>query len=174
VDAQVAGTVSTGGAVYVVIDDTSGVLQADKVQIAQLSSTSYMAQMLTSTTLAAGENKGSISVKVCSDLSCTTIYGQTSIPYDFTVDSSTNTTGISTLPGVADWETARGSASQTSYVPLTLDSSTFTVRWLQVNMGFEMAISPSGVLYVATSVAYSFQSGGYIPSAQALMAINLH
>lgn len=136
VNAQVAGTISTTGTVYVVFDDTSGVLQADKLQVSQSpnSSTTYIAQMVTSTTLAAGEDKGTINVKVCSDLSCGTIYGETNLPFDFTVESSSNATTLATLTGVSDWQTERGNVSQTSYVPVTLNPSSFSVRWLQTNM----------------------------------------
>ena len=148
-DAEVTGTVSTGGTVYVVIDDTSGVLQADKVQITQFSSTSYMAQVLTSPTLATGEATGSISLKVCSDLSCTKIYGQTSVPYDFVVDSSTNTTPIAALAGASDWATAGGTVSQANYAPVTLNASAFTVRWLQTNME---SLIPGALIVGASSL----------------------
>jgi hypothetical protein len=134
VNAQVSGTVATGSTVYVVIDDTSGILQADKIQITQNSSSSYTAVLVTSTTLAPGEDKGSIGVKVCSDTSCTTVYGATTLPYDFTVESATHITSMSALSGASDWQTERGAASQMSYVPITVDPSTFTVRWLQTNM----------------------------------------
>jgi outer membrane protein assembly factor BamB len=136
VTAQVAGTISTGGTVYVVFDDTSGVLQADKLQVTQSqnSSTAYVAQLVTSTTLAVGEDKGTINVKVCADLACGTVYGETNLPYDFTVASSSNITSIATLTGVSDWQTERGSASQANYLPITLDPSGFTIRWLQTNM----------------------------------------
>lgn len=133
VNAQVAGTVSTGSTIYVFIDDTSGVLQADKVTVTENSPTAYVAHLVTSTSLAPGEHQGSIDVKVCSDSSCGTIYGRTSIPYDFTVESSTNLSSIAGFSGISDWQTARGEAAQTSYVPITLDPSRFTVRWLQTN-----------------------------------------
>ena len=55
-----------------------------------------------------------------------------------------------------------------------VDLSTHQTVWTLWVPGFQMAISPSGMLYVLTSVEYSFQSGGYVPSAQAMMAINLH
>jgi hypothetical protein len=120
--------------VYVVIDDTSGVLQADKVQVTQSSATTYVAQVVTSTTLAEGEDKGSINVRACSDLSCSTVYGETNLPYDFTVESSSNITTLTTLAGISDWQTERGDVSQANYVPITLNPSSFTVRWLQTNM----------------------------------------
>lgn len=41
-----------------------------------------------------------------------------------------------------------------------VDLSTHQTVWTLWVPGFQMAISPSGMLYVATSVAYSFQSGG--------------
>jgi outer membrane protein assembly factor BamB len=55
-----------------------------------------------------------------------------------------------------------------------VDLSTHQTVWTLWIPGFQMAISPSGILYVLTSVEYSFQSGGYVPSAPAMMAINLH
>ena len=134
VSAQVSGSASTGSTVYVVIDDTSGVVQPDKVQLTASSITSYTAELITSTTLPVGEDKGNINVRVCSDIGCSTVYGATTLPYDFTVASATNTTGVSALSGVVDWQTERGTPSQTSYVPVTLDPSRFTVRWLQSNM----------------------------------------
>jgi outer membrane protein assembly factor BamB len=149
VNAQVSGTVSTGNTVYVVIDDTSGVLQADKIQISQSSSSTYAAQLVTSTTLPVGEDKGNINVRVCSDTACSTVYGVTSVPYDFTVASATNTTGVSALSGAADWQTERGSSSQMSYVPITLDPSRFTVRWLQSNVE---QMTPDGLVTGASIV----------------------
>lgn len=134
INAQVAGTVSTGNTVYVVIDDTSGVVQPDKITIAQNSATAYVAWMVTSTTLPVGEDKGSINVKVCSDQSCGTVYGETNLPYDFTVESTSNDTAVAAFSGLSDWQTERGDAAQANYVPITVDPSRFTVRWLQSNM----------------------------------------
>jgi outer membrane protein assembly factor BamB len=71
---------------------------------------------------------------VCSDLSCSTVYGETNLPYDFTVESSSNITTLTTLAGISDWQTERGDVSQANYVPITLNPSSFTVRWLQTNM----------------------------------------
>ncbi|MFK5151181.1 hypothetical protein ACI4CU_27910, partial [Klebsiella pneumoniae] len=87
------------------------------------STTSYTAELITSTTLAVGEEKGNINVRVCSSTTCSTIYGETAVPYDFTVASATNTTAVSTLPGVGDWQTERGTSAQTSFVPVSLDPS---------------------------------------------------
>jgi len=139
--AHVTGTVSTTSTFYVVIDDTSGVFQPTKIYIGEMDSASaptpysdWLAELVTSTTLPVSEEKGTLNVRVCSDLSCTTVYGQTGIPYDFTVDADSNITTIAALPGALDWRTGGGDASRMSYVPITLDPSSFTVRWLQTDM----------------------------------------
>jgi outer membrane protein assembly factor BamB len=90
--------------------------------------------MVTSTTLATGEAQGTLTVRVCSDPSCTTVYGETALPYDFTVEPNSNMTPIAPLPGVSDWSTGGGSASRASDVPISLDPASFTVRWLQPDM----------------------------------------
>lgn len=147
-NARVTGSVSTTNTFYVVIDDTSGIIQATKVRISEISSTSgptpasnWLTQLVTGTTLPPGEHKGDLDVRVCSDLACATVYGQTSLPYDFDVAANFNMTSVATLSGAADWQTGGGNASRMSYVPVTLDPSRFSVRWLQTDMG---QLAPAG------------------------------
>lgn len=90
--------------------------------------------------LSPGEHTGAVQVLLCRN-SCTQVYsGTTTLPYDITVIPSTNLTPLGSLSGAADWQTLNGNAAHEGYVPVTLDATKFTPRWLW------NAMPPNGVV----------------------------
>jgi len=55
-----------------------------------------------------------------------------------------------------------------------VDLTTHNVVWTLSVPGGAMAISPSGILYIVTSVDFKLESGAYIPTGEALLSVNLH
>lgn len=127
-DATIQPGVSLSGKVFVIITDNKGVIEPN-VDVSG-SGTHYTATLVTSPKLSVGEHKGSISIQACADAGCKTVYGSTSLSYDFKVQSATNLKTLSALAGASDWQPSNGNPGRTSYVPVTLDASAFSPRWL--------------------------------------------
>lgn len=128
--ATVHGTIS--GTLYVVIVDASGVMEPNP-EISSVAPGFYTTVFTTNPSLPVGEQVGSLQVKVCGDPACGTLYGTASLPYDFKVTSATNLTTLSPLTGANDWQTYQGNMEHTGFVPVTLDASAFSPRWLIEN-----------------------------------------
>ena len=92
---------------------------------------SYYIAMTTRHDLTPGVHKGSVELRMCHDLACASEYpgSPVRVPYAFTVLAPTRLTPLSRAPGVAEWETFQGNAAHTGYVPLTLDTGKFSLRW---------------------------------------------
>lgn len=143
------------GTVYVVIVDTSGVLNP-QVSIAAQPDGSYLASLSTAG-LARGHYAGEIEVRVCPVSNCQTQFpgSPVKLPFDFTVGVTPNLTALSALPGAPDWATVQGNLGHTGHVPVTLDASRFNTRWRWATAVSGLASSPAvtanGVVFVALS-----------------------
>jgi len=127
VNAVVNGSVN--GPIAVVITDSEGVIERNP-SITQNSSSTYIAALQTNPSLTIGDHRGSITIHLCSDTSCRTQYAEASLPYDFSVQTANNLSPLSVLPGVDDWRTEGGNVGHTNFVPVALDPSKFSARWI--------------------------------------------
>ena len=122
-----------------------------------------------SSTIAPGHYSGNVTVNVCSDANCAApLTGSPfQVPYDFNIDAAEggttaiNLTALSPLAGAADWETFQGNASHTGFVPVTLNASNFSVRWIWLtpaDQGKQPIISPitasAGRTFFSTGASY--------------------
>ena len=134
-DIQVGATatVQTGatisGTVYVLIVDHGGVLDAKDSSISG-HGISYEATLITNPKLSVGEHKGTIDIEACGDRNCKLLYGSASLDYDLKVTSATNLKHLTPLSGVSDWQPLNGNSQRTAYVPVSLNASRFSPRWL--------------------------------------------
>lgn len=90
--AQISGAVS--GAVTVVINDNGGSIRPD-VSIFQSGDSQYTANFQTLSTLSPGVHSNRIDIKICSNQSCSKVYGSASLPYRFTVIANPTISALS-------------------------------------------------------------------------------
>ncbi|MDZ4057666.1 MAG: hypothetical protein U1D69_12035, partial [Polynucleobacter sp.] len=124
--ATMSGDIS--GNVFVTIFDGAGIL-ARTPTISQFGEMSYHTDLETSRALRAGTYKGSLQIKTCADSACRKVYGNTALPYHFTVSGPSTSPPLSPLAGAYDWSTLQGNAGRNAYVPVTLDPAKFLARW---------------------------------------------
>ncbi|HKY20691.1 MAG TPA: PQQ-binding-like beta-propeller repeat protein [Vicinamibacterales bacterium] len=79
--------------------------------------------------LVVGRYQGDLHIDACNDVTCRQVYRSRTLPYDITVLSGENLTPLSSLTGASDWTSRGGNAGHSGYVPVSLDSSKFSVRW---------------------------------------------
>lgn len=81
--------------------------------------------------LASGRYRGNVEIRACRDKECSARYpvATMSVPYDVEVRALSTLTALTRWSGVSDWQRERGNAQRSSYVPVTLDVSTFSRRW---------------------------------------------
>lgn len=135
VTAQAANFTPTG-TVYASASDPAGVLQAP-VQVTAGADGRYTFSLDTATGVTPGRYQGNATVKLCSDVACTTAQSVASItvPYDITIltaDSAwpgDNLTALSTLTGAGDWSTFQGNNAHTGYVPVEVQADKIGLRW---------------------------------------------
>lgn len=91
----------------------------------------YEFTLKTAPALASGRYQGTIEIRGCRDKECSARYPVTtmSVPYDVEVRALATLTALTRWPEIADWQGLRGNAQRSSYVPVTLDVSTFSRRW---------------------------------------------
>ncbi|WP_185962639.1 PQQ-binding-like beta-propeller repeat protein [Thalassomonas sp. M1454] len=117
--------------VYIYIVDDTGVISTD-VYIRQNSQTSYSFELNSKDNLSPGEYKGNIAVKLCKNSSCSSEYKNSPwlLPFDIKVKSHTNLTNRTYIPEYQGWYTTDGNNARTRFVPVNLDPSEFSPRWL--------------------------------------------
>lgn len=124
--ATVSGDIT--GNVFVIIVDSAGVLSRPP-DVTQSSEGTYQAIVEVSPNLSAGIYEGELQIKTCADLACRTMYGNTSLPYEFTVSGPSTSPPLAPLSGASNWSTLQGNAEYNAYVPVTLDPAKFLPRW---------------------------------------------
>lgn len=146
------------GYVDVLIEDSAGVIQSNPV-ISENADGSYSAVFKTARGLKAGRRSGQFVVKLCRDSACTAQHPGSPVvlPYVLTVQSHTNLTPLNRLEGASSWNMFQGNAAHTGYVPVTLNVSKFSPRWIWRPTGSDEsspAVSPpvidNGLIYVTT------------------------
>jgi len=133
------------------IVDSAGVI-AGSASIEEQPDGTYRARLESVRNLAVGSHAGTLRVQVCADTACRTKYGDQPLPYVFSVLSNENLTTLTPLPGASDWTTFQGNAAHTAYVPVTLDPSRFSSRWLRTiadsrSQDASFAVTGDGKLY---------------------------
>lgn len=154
--AQVAVT----GTVYVVIQDSNGVINPI-VPITSNLNGSQTATFQTSSSLAAGTHTGNIEVRLCRDAGCTSQYPGSPVllPYTFTVANTINLLPLSPVAGLTDWASYQGNAAHNGYAPVSLSVTNSSVRWRWLPADTSHRTSPAvtadGAVFVTTMKAFS-------------------
>jgi putative pyrroloquinoline-quinone binding quinoprotein len=120
--------VTLSGTVYVLIVDKKGVIEPDVHLTGE--NGNYSATLVTNPDLSVGDHQGSIDIEACGDPKCVTLYGSAILTYDFKVAPATNLKVLTALSGTSDWQPFNGNSQRTAYVPVTLDASVFSSRWI--------------------------------------------
>lgn len=142
---------SASGVVYVVVEDSAGLLMHEP-QVTAEEDGSYVAT-LTLKGLAEGQHKGRFRIRVCNTSSCARdLAPPTELPYDIIVGTPTNLTPLSKIDGIPDWETYQGNAAHNGYVPLNLNAARFNTRWRWIGTGHaevNAVVAADGRVYVS-------------------------
>ena len=79
----------------------------------------------------AGTYSGNLDMVYCRDPACNKMYrGVTRLPYTVTVYALSNLKPLAAVPGATDWYAVQGSSAHTGHVPITLNPSNFSPRWI--------------------------------------------
>ena len=120
------------GVVNVGIVDARGVIEP-QVTIKAVS-LSYVAELRTAASLAAGSYSGHLEVRLCRDtpsVCAQPVEGSPwSVPYRFTVLAATNATPLTPLAGAGAWSTYQGNAAHTGHVDAAVQAANFNRRWV--------------------------------------------
>ena len=92
VGATVKGTVS--GTVFVFVVDPAGVIESN-ASVVRTSTNQYRASLHAKPTLTLGHHTGSLTIKVCGDSKCHTLYVQATLPYNLDVLAPPHISSIS-------------------------------------------------------------------------------
>ncbi|WP_373988929.1 PQQ-binding-like beta-propeller repeat protein [Duganella sp. BuS-21] len=123
------------GVVYIKMVADQNVI--DSVEIKTNADGSINASLNTSGTVAAGHYAGNLTINVCKDVNCTAqLEGAPfKVPYVIDVASpagsltTANLSSLVPLAGAGDWSGYQANAAHTGLVPVTLNPSTFKLRW---------------------------------------------
>jgi outer membrane protein assembly factor BamB len=174
VNASVRGTDNISGTVQVVIVDSAGVLRP-YVDIQRGSDGVYRALLSTQPGLGLGQHQGTFEIHLCADSSCQQQYTQASLPYDITVlnEFETHQSPLSPWTGIGDWTTAKGDAAHRGHVPVQLDPTRFSQRWLwrdinpvmdptYASLSTPVSVSADGTAYLLSLQGDGWDSGSVI------------
>ena len=134
------GDFSNATAIFALLTDTTGVI-LPSAQVVRDSDTQYHATLQTAPTLAAGNYKGSFSVKLCRDNACASQFpgSPMSLPYDITVvpAGQTTLTAVPTMPLTASVQSG-GAAPASVTVAITSGGRSWTASnggasWLKLS-----------------------------------------
>ncbi len=166
-DIDVALTGTYTGPVYVSIADIDGVTTNNPVITLGNDARTYHLRINVWPNLAAGRHTGTLQVRFCKDYQCNTLHPGSPwpLPYDINVSAEVKRlSALSTIPSLGDWSTYQGNARHTGYVPVSLDASRFSTRWvwngpriIYDGRTLSYALNPvaisDGVVYVTTRTA---------------------
>lgn len=125
----VSGAPPDNSTMYIVLSDPAGVIQSVSVTTASERVNGELTLTL-DPALAVGRYTGTATVSLCSTPACATTYSKVALPYDLILESASNLTTLAPLSGVSDWKTERGDNAHDGYVPVTLDPTKFSPRWI--------------------------------------------
>lgn len=138
VDIALAGTLSSDvrGGVWIQVTPDPAVFE--KPSLSRISVVTEGVTLHPLASLPAGHYSGVIVVNICSDSAChNSLPGAPfNVPYDIDAISQDgqvatfNLSPLAPLAGAGDWGTFQGNAAHTGYVPVTLDASRFSRRWV--------------------------------------------
>lgn len=150
--ANVSGTWSASnlgnGSVYLQVNDSANTFTLPAIQAAP-GNNAFSYSLPVAAGVANGERSGTLTVRACKDMSCSSAYAGTSgsVAYHLTVGQA------------PDWETQQGNAAHNGYVPIQLDVGKFKKAWewtVPLMDGAEIAysgrpVTGSGGVYNAVS-----------------------
>lgn len=135
ITARVSGTIEEQ--VYVKVVDPYGVLSTNEYDfnLEVVNSTTYILNMRSNSDLSPGEHSSNIQVQLCKNSTCTNQFSGSpwNIPVNLTIASNENLTTLSRIDNFSGWTTGNERLNNSHYVPVTLDSSSFSSRWLREN-----------------------------------------
>jgi hypothetical protein len=151
--------------------DAQGVF-SPTVTVAAGSGGAYTLKLTTSTTVAPNHYVSSVTISLCSDVSCSTPQPvpTISVPFDVNVMSASsvwpgnNLTPLSAWTGVPDWSTFQGNSAHTGYVPADVDPNHFTTRWQGPTLTFNDGSEYPNCVTVTTSNGMLFVAGSTDPN----------
>lgn len=154
------------GYLAVIIEDSAGVVRSDPT-ISDNGDGSYSATFKTARNLAPGQHRGQFVVKLCRDSACSAQHpgSPVSLPYVLTVQSHTNITPLGHLDGAGDWSMFQVNAAHTGYVPVTLDASKFSPRWIWRYSTSDDATAPVSPPVIANGLVYVTVGGNFGPAS---------
>lgn len=120
---------SISGPIYVYVTDAAGIIQPE-IGIDPSDETHVTATFELSENLPAGVQTGTLTVALCGDAACTDRLGGGALPYSIIVQNGSNLTPLTPLVGAGDWTTPNGNVEQNHYVPVSLNPSDFSLRWI--------------------------------------------
>jgi len=125
-------SVTSAQLVYAQLSDAANVVLSDPSgPVTVFSQISASVSITVSPNVAPGTYSGTLDAVFCADSACTKMYrGVTHLPYTLTVLSMTNLTPLVSMAGAQDWLTIQGSSAHTGYVPVTVNPSNISPRWL--------------------------------------------
>lgn len=117
---------------YARVTDASGFLQpADGQILGPFYDSTFQIPMGVPVDAAMGDHSGTVNLSFCRDPACSRMYsGNSPLPYDVIVQPKKNLSPLVALSGAKDWQTLQGDATHSGYVPVSLDPTTFSPRWV--------------------------------------------
>lgn len=113
--------------------------------------------------LALGRYRGELRVRLCPDQACTTVFTEKAVPYDFNIvsDAGSNLKPLAPFDNAGEWTTGQRDAAHSGFVPVTLDATQFSYRWLwsAKDISGELTAIDVPITDSATGMGYSMTGG---------------
>lgn len=146
------------GRVYALLQDSTGILNANSLNLAWQSDGTIFATALTSSSLSAGVYSGALVLHLCIDSACLKEYAGSpwSLPYRVVVQPEKNITPLSAVSGLTDWAMLGGGAGRSSFVPMTVNPEKISTRWRKlVSRPIQSVVTAKGNVIAMTRYVLS-------------------
>lgn len=154
--------------VNILIADNGGLL-VSKVNIEKQGTYNYRATFQVGAGVPPGVYTGFLEIRLCKDAPtvCARPHDGSpwKLPYRVEV-KATNQSALKAMPGAADWTVSRGNSAQNAYVPVTLDASKITPRFVYVMNNYQLNVvsgiaTQNGKLFFTIGNIFSPGTGLY-------------
>lgn len=115
-------------ATIVIRDPQDGTISTATISL--LGARDFQAIVTTNPGLMPGRHEGAIHIDLCNDAVCTRRYTGARLAYAFDVVPTVNRKPLVRLDAVPEWSSFQGGAAHRGYVPVTLEPSRFSSRWV--------------------------------------------